>query len=75
MSGCQRIRELIEILLGMGIGATLLALLAWMAPILLILRSDRTSGAEKLLWLLAVLFVSWFVWIFYALLAPLDERR
>jgi len=56
-------------------GAGLLALVIWLLPIVLILRSDKTNGAEKLFWLLAVLFVSWFAWIFYALLAPLGEKR
>ncbi|HFB66263.1 MAG TPA: hypothetical protein ENJ60_12065, partial [Aeromonadales bacterium] len=37
--------------------------------------SDKTSGNEKLAWLLAMFFVSWFAWIFYLLLAPLKEKR
>jgi len=56
-------------------GAGLLALVSWLLPIVLILRSDKTNGAEKLFWLLEVSFVSWFAWIFYALLAPLGEKR
>ena len=47
----------------------------WIIPILLIAVSDRTSGGEKLAWVLAVIFVSWFAWIFYLLLAPLKSRR
>jgi hypothetical protein len=66
---------MIGTLLGLGVGAGLLGPLVWVAPILLILGSDRTSGLEKLLWVLAVVFVSWLAWIFYALLAPLAERR
>lgn len=56
---------------------TILALIGflWLLPILLILLSNRTSGGEKLLWILAVIFISWFSWIFYMLLAPLDRRR
>jgi len=56
-------------------GAGLLALVIRLLPIVLNLRSNKTNGAEKLFWLLAVLFVSWFAWIFYALLAPLGEKR
>jgi hypothetical protein len=44
-------------------------------PIFLILKSNKTSGAEKLFWLLAVLFVSWFAWIFYMLLAPIGNKE
>jgi hypothetical protein len=47
----------------------------WLIPLLAILVSSRTSGAEKLAWVLAVIFISWFAWIFYLLLAPLNERR
>ncbi len=65
---------MIGTLLGLGVGAGLLGLPVWVAPILLILGSDRTSGLEKLLWVLAVVFRSWLAWIFYALLAPLAER-
>jgi len=52
-----------------------LVILLWLAPILIILSSDKTTGSEKLAWLLAVVFVSWFAWIFYWLLAPLKPRR
>ena len=30
----------------------------------------RTDGREKIAWILAVIFISWFAWIFYLLLAP-----
>ena len=45
----------------------------WLVPIVLIGVSDRTSGKEKLAWILAVIFISWFAWIFYWLLAPLKK--
>jgi Na+/melibiose symporter-like transporter len=52
----------------------------WLLPIVLIAGSDRTTGGEKLAWILAVIFVTWFAWVFYLLLAPLkspesDYRR
>jgi hypothetical protein len=62
-------------ILGLGLMALLLAAFIWFLPILLILGSKKTNGAEKLLWILAVLFISWFAWILYLLLAPLGERR
>ncbi len=46
----------------------------WFLPILLILGSDVTSGGEKAAWILAIIFLSWFAWIFYFLLAPLKPR-
>ena len=46
----------------------------WLLPIIVIVGSDRTSGGEKLAWVLAVVFVSWFAWIFYMLLAPIKNR-
>lgn len=65
---------MIQAILGLGAGAMLLLLLIWLLPMVLILRSNKTSGAEKLFWLLAVLFVSWFAWIFYLLLAPIGKK-
>jgi hypothetical protein len=65
---------MIQAILGLGAGAMLLLLVIWLLPMVLILRSNKTSGAEKLFWLLAVLFVSWFAWIFYLLLAPIGKR-
>ncbi len=49
--------------------------LAWLLPIFIIVSSDETTGSEKLAWVLAVVFVSWFAWIFYLLLAPIKERE
>ncbi len=46
----------------------------WFLPILLILGSDKTTGGEKAAWILAIIFLSWFAWIFYFLLAPLKPR-
>ena len=48
--------------------------LAWILPISMIVTSKKTSGGEKLAWVLAVIFVSWFAWIFYMLLAPIKNR-
>ncbi len=51
----------------------LLCALIWLLPIVLIAGSDRTGGGEKVAWILAVIFVSWFAWVFYLLLAPLKQ--
>jgi hypothetical protein len=68
-------RSLMSTILGLSVGALALTAFVWFLPILLILRSDKTTGAEKLVWILAVVFVSWFAWIVYALLAPLGGYR
>jgi len=49
--------------------------LIWIIPLMSILFSRKTMGSEKLAWVLAVLFVSWFAWIFYLLLAPLKKKN
>ena len=56
-------------------GALLLIGIIWLLPFVSILLSSKTSGKEKLAWILAVLFVSWFAWIFYLLLAPISKRN
>ena len=45
----------------------------WLIPIIFIAASDKTSGKEKAAWILAVIFISWFAWIFYWLLAPISR--
>jgi hypothetical protein len=46
----------------------------WLLPFLIIVSSRKTSGREKFAWLLAVIFISWFAWIFYLLLAPIRKK-
>ena len=46
----------------------------WLLPIFIIADSDKTTGPEKLAWILAIIFLSWFAWIFYFLLAPIKKR-
>lgn len=48
--------------------------LLWLLPILIIADSDKTTGGEKAAWILAIIFLSWFAWIFYFLLAPIKPR-
>jgi uncharacterized transporter YbjL len=43
----------------------------WLLPIFFIAISDRTDGKEKFAWILAVIFISWFAWVFWLLLAPI----
>lgn len=55
----------------------ILAIIAivWLIPLMSILFSRKTTGSEKLAWVLAVLFISWFAWIFYLLLAPVKKKN
>jgi len=55
---------------------TILGIIAfiWLLPLLIIISSRKTTGGEKIAWLLAVIFISWFAWIFYALLAPIKKK-
>ena len=55
--------------------AMIFCVLIWLLPIFFIASSDRTGGKEKLAWILAVIFITWFAWVFYLLLAPLNSRQ
>ncbi len=60
-----------------GVGVlTFLAIIAflWLLPILIIASARKTTGNEKLAWILGVIFISWFAWIFYLLLAPITKK-
>ncbi|MCB1647146.1 MAG: hypothetical protein KDI36_16915 [Pseudomonadales bacterium] len=37
---------------------------AWFLPMVLIARSRRIRGSDKVLWLMAALFTSWLAWVF-----------
>ena len=50
-------------------------LIVWLIPIMTIVFSRKTTFSEKLAWILAVLFISWFAWIFYLLLAPVKKKN
>jgi len=63
----------IGLLLALAFGAG--CLLLWLLPILIIANSDKTGGGEKAAWICAIIFLSWFAWIFYFFLAPLKPRR
>ncbi|MDH5432686.1 MAG: hypothetical protein OEY19_01985 [Gammaproteobacteria bacterium] len=47
----------------------------WLLPFLIVVTSDKTTGKEKVAWLMLMIFISWFAWIFYALLAPLKPKE
>ena len=47
----------------------------WLLPFLIIIGSRKTTGSEKVAWVLAMLFISWFALIFYILLAPIKKKN
>lgn len=63
-----------ETLLGLGVVSLFAIALIWWLPVILILGSDKTSGAEKLVWVLLIFFFSWFSWLLYLLIAPVGEK-
>lgn len=58
----------------LGLAVVFGGVLLWLLPIVIIAASDRVGGAEKLLWILAIVFLSWFAWIFYFFFAPIFDR-
>lgn len=60
--------------MGIGLVAVFAGTVLWWLPILFVVFSTRASGIEKLAWILAMVFLSWFAWIFYFLLAPISDR-
>ena len=67
--------KIMEIFVGLGVGTLVAAVFLWLLPIILIARSDKTTGMEKLVWILLILFFTWFAWIVYALVAPLNPKE
>jgi hypothetical protein len=57
-----------------GLAVVFGGFLIWLLPIILIAASDKVGGAEKILWILAIIFLSWFAWIFYFFFAPIFDR-
>jgi uncharacterized protein with PQ loop repeat len=62
-------------MLGLGLFGLFLVAFIWWLPVILILRSKKTQGGEKLVWVALIFFFSWFSWILYALLAPVGTRE
>jgi hypothetical protein len=58
----------------LGLAVVFGGVLLWLLPIVIIAASDKVGGAEKLLWILAIIFLSWFAWIFYFFFAPIFDR-
>ena len=61
--------------LGVTILGTVMVIAIWLLPMWIIATSDKTTGFEKIAWLLAMICLSWFAWIFYFFLAPIKPRH
>ena len=59
---------------GLAILFALGGVLLWLLPIVIIAASDKTSTSEKILWILAIVLLSWFAWILYFFFAPVFDR-
>lgn len=53
----------------------ILIFLIWLTPLVLIGRSDKVVAKEKVAWLVATIFISWFSWILFMLLAPIKNSE
>ncbi len=60
---------------GFEILGAVLFLAIWILPVWIIATSDKTTGYEKIAWLLAMFCLSWFAWVFYFFLAPIKPRH
>jgi len=58
----------------LGLAVVFGGALLWVLPIVLIAVSDKVGSAEKILWICAIIFLSWFAWIFYFFFAPVFDR-
>ena len=60
---------------GIALLGTVMVIAIWLLPMWIIATSDKTTGFEKIAWLLAMICLSWFAWIFYFFLAPIKPRH
>jgi len=60
---------------GFAILCAVFVFVIWLLPIWIIATSDKTTGFEKIAWIIAMLALSWFAWVFYFFLAPLKPKQ
>jgi multidrug transporter EmrE-like cation transporter len=52
---------------------TLISILAYIIPVVVVAKSKRTSGNEKFLWLILVILFSWISFLAFLLAAPIKK--
>lgn len=57
------------------IGAAIAIVVLWGIPLGFILSDPIISRKERIIWVFAVVFVSWFAWLLYFLVAPVLPRE
>ncbi len=61
--------------IGLSLIGVLVVVAIWVTPMWIIATSEKTTGMEKIAWLLAMICLSWFAWVFYFLIAPIKPKR
>lgn len=57
------------------IGAAIAIVVLWGIPLGFIVSDPVISRKERIIWVFAVVFVSWFAWLLYFLVAPILPRE
>lgn len=52
----------------------LIMLFIWVLPIIIVARSKKATGNEKLIWFFAVLFFSWLAFLGFIIAAPVLKK-
>lgn len=59
---------------GIELGILVVMAVVWLLPIIDIARSSKVDKDEKLIWIFSCLALSWFCWILFYALAPLNKN-
>ncbi len=57
------------------IGVIIVITVVWGIPLGFIISDPIISTKERIIWIFAVIFVSWFAWLLYFLVAPVLPRE
>ena len=61
--------------IGQYIGVATAVIILWGIPLGFIVSDPIISRKERIIWVFAVLFVSWFAWLLYLWVAPVLPRE
>ncbi|WP_298774606.1 hypothetical protein [uncultured Shewanella sp.] len=53
----------------------LIYIIAWIAPMAFIACSSKISKFEKIAWVVAIIFISWFAFVVYLLVRKIKMNR